>query len=629
MNRAAFEIAETTAPHSLPIEISFLASKGTPIELLQYAAALGRRQGVSADAALIAEGLIAEEEFYRSLAAYLGAPFVEEDASVSASDAAMIDPSRGFARLADNRPGLQWLFAPRGKAIGQIINAARSARGRPLFAVTTPSRFLAALRFASPSNLACTARYSAERANRDLCARAALRPETLGIAIAGNAALLAGLYGPFEPVSMAVAFAHAAAFLSAICLRLFACAASFEKPEQAPEIDDRHLPNYSVVIALYDEASVVPQLCRAIDRIDYPRAKLNVKFVIEHDDSNTAKALRDHAPRAPHEIIIAPPGAPRTKPRALNVALSHVRGGIVAVYDAEDLPEHNQLRKAAAIFAHSPPGVACLQASLCIDNGWENWMTGLFAIDYAGLFEVFNKGVAAMDLPLFLGGTSNHFRFEALREVGFWDAFNVTEDADLGLRLARAGFSTKTFPSRTYEEAPAEFAALLRQRTRWSKGWMQTALVHCRHPLRLVEDLGLRRATAVAAMLAGSLAGPLLGPAFTAVIIRDAWSGRLLEPTAPVEIALSTLWCLLALLGAAAIISPLLIGMRRQSLWAYWPSLVCLPLWLLMLSLAAWRALFELCVRPYHWEKTAHGLSQRSHSPASGREISGEEPLLE
>jgi cellulose synthase/poly-beta-1,6-N-acetylglucosamine synthase-like glycosyltransferase len=621
--------SEPIAPSPLPIEIAFLASDETPLALLQYAAALARRQGVTADAALIAEGLIDEESFYRALAAHLDVPFIDEDAAVSTSDAIMIDAGRGYVRLADHKRGLHWLVAPRGATISCLFGAAHRAQGRPLFSMTTPSRFKAALRAAVPRELAQMAALSAERADRDLCARAALRSETLAPAIGGATILLAGLFSPFEPVSLAAALAITAMFLGAVCLRLFACVASFDEPEQAPDLDDAHLPHYSIVIALYREARVARQLTCAIDCLDYPRAKLNVKFVVEYDDAETAQALRDHPPRTPHEIIVAPRGAPRTKPRALNVAMPHICGDIVAVFDAEDLPERDQLKKAAAAFAQSPQSVACLQANLCIDNGGENWIAGLFAIDYAALFEVFNKGVANMGQPLFLGGTSNHFRYEALREVGFWDAYNVTEDADLGLRLARAGFTTKTFSSRTFEEAPTTFPALLRQRTRWLKGWMQTALVHCRNPLRLVVDLGLSHAMAVLAMFAGSLAGPLLGPAFLICLIRNAWFGRLLAPATPSEIALSTLWCVLAILGVGAVLWPLIIGMQRQSHAAHWPALFCLPLWMAMLSLAAWRAVFELCVRPYHWDKTTHGLSRRRSMMDGDGATLGEQPLFE
>jgi cellulose synthase/poly-beta-1,6-N-acetylglucosamine synthase-like glycosyltransferase len=259
-------------------------------------------------------------------------------------------------------------------------------------------------------------------------------------------------------------------------------------------------------------------------------------------------------------------------------------------------------------------------------------MTALFALEYAALFDVHNRGLASMGLPLFLGGTSNHFRIEALREIGFWDAFNVTEDADLGLRLARAGFEVRTLDSQTFEEAPASFTALVRQRTRWFKGWMQTFVAHCRRPLLLFADLGARRAISVLATFGGALFGPLLGPFLAARMAYDVLFGALLTPASPFEIALSTLWCFLMIAGAAALLLPLAIGMRRGKLTRYRPSLIYLPLWLAMLSLAAWRAIYELWRRPFHWEKTQHGLTMRSaHDTEKNVDpfASREEPLFD
>jgi len=605
---------QAAAPASrppLPVEIAFLAAYGVPEVLLQYASALARRQGVAADAALLAEGLVSEETYYRSLAAHLGVVFLDAEFDVAPLADAAATAARGYARLFDHPRGLQWLFAPSGAGVARLIGAARAAKSRPLFAVTTRSRFLDALRRGYSRDLARMATYSAERVDRDLCVRPALTRGTIATAIGANAALLACLLGPFEAPSLGASLLLAGFFLASVLLRLIACAASFEKVDCGGWLDDARLPSFTIVIALYKEAAVARQLARALDRLDYPRAKLDIKFIVEGDDRETAEALRQHAPRAPHEIIVAPEGAPRTKPRALNAATPFARGSLVAVFDAEDLPEPRQLRRAAARFSRLPPDVACLQASLAIDNGARNWIAALFAIEYAALFDVYNKGLAFMGLPLFLGGTSNHFRIEALRAVGFWDAYNVTEDADLGLRLARAGYRIETFASETFEEAPAIFGALVKQRTRWLKGWMQTALVHCRHPHRLVADLGPRRAVAVLAMFTGGFVGPLLGPILTVFFVRDAVFGQLLAPLTPLEIAKSTLWCFLALAGAGATVWPLLVGMSRRRLTAFWPALLFLPLWLAMLSLSAWRALVELWLRPFHWEKTEHGLTPR------------------
>jgi glycosyltransferase XagB len=336
-----------------------------------------------------------------------------------------------------------------------------------------------------------------------------------------------------------------------------------------------------------------------------------VIFVVEENDEATLCALRRWGPRAPHRILVAPRGHPQTKPRALNIAAAYARGALLAVYDAEDMPEPKQLRRAAALFARAPRHVACLQASLSIDNGAVNRFTAFFALEYAGLFEVFNKGLAALDLPIFLGGTSNHFRMETLQAVGFWDAYNVTEDADLGLRLARAGFAVRTFRSHTREEAPEAFGALLSQRGRWLKGWMQTALAHCRDPRRLFKDLGPRRALATLGMFAGGFAAPLIGPPLTLVFLWRAVFGELLHPQDGFELSLATIWCSLALGGLVASFCPILIGMRRAGLESLAPALLAAPAWQMMQSAAAWRALFELKSQPFLWRKTEHGLARR------------------
>jgi cellulose synthase/poly-beta-1,6-N-acetylglucosamine synthase-like glycosyltransferase len=195
--------------------------------------------------------------------------------------------------------------------------------------------------------------------------------------------------------------------------------------------------------------------------------------VVEADDAETRAAVAGLGLGAPFEEIVSPLAGPRTKPKALAAALPFARGSFVVVYDAEDEPEPDQLRVALAAFRDGPPELACVQSRLAVDNVTDSWLTRHFTAEYAGLFEVFLPALADLKLPLPLGGTSNHFRTETLREIGGWDPFNVTEDADLGMRLARFGFRTGVIASTTWEEAPARFMPWLRQRTRWFKGWMR------------------------------------------------------------------------------------------------------------------------------------------------------------
>ena len=243
-------------------------------------------------------------------------------------------------------------------------------------------------------------------------------------------------------------------------------------PEAAHALSDAELPVYSVLIPLRDEAHMVPLLGQAMRALDYPREKLDIKFVVESRSDATVAAVRKILAEASFELVLVPDAPPHTKPKALNYALPLVRGEYVVIYDAEDIPAPDQLRRAASELA-ADPGLDCLQAELTIDNAAENWLTALFAGEYAGQFGLMLPLLARLRLPMPLGGTSNHFRVRSLRELGGWDAFNVTEDADLGTRLARLRYRSATLASRTREEAPISLLAWMAQRTRWMKGWMR------------------------------------------------------------------------------------------------------------------------------------------------------------
>ena len=219
------------------------------------------------------------------------------------------------------------------------------------------------------------------------------------------------------------------------------------------------------------------------------------------------------------EILVAPQGSPRTKPRALNVALPLARGRYTVVYDAEDIPDPGQLRLAVARFAQLPRNVACLQARLTIDNTDDTWLTRLFTIEYAALFDAFNPGLAEIGSPLPLGGTSNHFRTSVLRDIHGWDAWNVTEDADLGIRLARLGYAVKDLPSSTLEEAPGTLGAWMRQRTRWMKGFVQTATSHSRKPRLLLRQLGIWKCFGALCLTWGIALSALVYPLFSGLIL--------------------------------------------------------------------------------------------------------------
>ena len=337
-----------------------------------------------------------------------------------------------------------------------------------------------------------------------------------------------------------------------------------------------------------------------------------MKIVVEVDDSATIAALRAARRRLPFEIVVAPAGWPRTKPRALNVALPFARGALTCVFDAEDKPQKSQLRRAAEIFHQSGPNLACLQARLVVDNCADNWLTRLYAIDYATLFEVIVPGLTKLALPVPLGGTSNHFRTAALRRVGGWDAWNVTEDADLGLRLARFGYQVGTFDCDTFEEVPAAVPAFLRQRTRWIKGWMQTLFVNARNPRRLARELGFLSAACTVIGLGSAVLGALFWPLFGLLLLWNLLLEPLPVPQSTAEFLHSTLWCFNAFFGAFAVFGAIAIGIKRQKLAQLWPWLVLWPAYQGLVTVAAWRAVIDLWRDPFGWAKTEHGLARSS-----------------
>jgi len=258
---------------------------------------------------------------------------------------------------------------------------------------------------------------------------------------------------------------------------LFWVGADEPPTNEVPAIERRRLPIYTVLVPLYREANIVPQLAESLRRLEYPAAKLDCKLVVEEDDQETREAARAAAADGFFDVIVVPKGEPRTKPRACNYGLQFARGEFLVIYDAEDRPEPDQLKKALHAFDAGPPELACVQARLNFFNARECWITRMFALDYSLWFDFLLPGLDRLHIPMPLGGTSNHFKVDALRAIYGWDPFNVTEDADLGIRLARLGLRVKTLDSTTYEEATNTAGNWLRQRTRWLKGYMQTWLV--------------------------------------------------------------------------------------------------------------------------------------------------------
>ncbi|HEY4775690.1 MAG TPA: glycosyltransferase family 2 protein, partial [Xanthobacteraceae bacterium] len=450
----------------------------------------------------------------------------------------------------------------------------------------------------------------------DLCA-ARGEPRALRWALIG-AGLAAAMWLAPAATQTTVGAALALVFLAWIALRLIGFLTPKEAPRRAPALADDRLPTYTIIVALYREAAVVEGLVAALDALDYPREKLDIKLVLESDDLATRAAIAALDLGPPYEVVMAPRGDPRTKPKALNAALLFARGAFTAVYDAEDRPEPDQLRRALERFRQEPE-LACVQARLSIYNAADDWLTRLFAAEYCGLFDVFLPALAACRLPFPLGGSSNHFRTAVLRAIGGWDPYNVTEDADLGVRLARFGHRMGVIASTTFEEAPVGVAAWLWQRTRWFKGWMQTWIVHMRAPVSLARELPLSAFLAFQLTVGGTVVAALVHPLFLAALIHAAATGQPVLGAADdaTAVALAGLHGLSCLAGYLVTTALCLLGLSRRRLLAHAWALALLPVLWLLLSLAAWCAVFELVRDPYRWNKTEHGCAKsprRAHA---------------
>ena len=607
----------------LPLEIAFIPTMLVPRPNLMRAARAAEATRVSAERVLLAEGHLSADRYYRLLAAHLGLPFAEYPLRPARDVDLASVLATGVLPLAPNRGGFRWIAAPSGAVLRAFLERAAWRAGASV-AITSPDRLEALIRQDRRSGVARLASHGLADWNGYLSAKGGLTIRQIGCGAAVAALLcVAAWIAPAACLDL-LALLFSVAFLLAVSVRLAATAVSPE-PASGDTIDripDQDLPVYSIVVPLYREAPEVRRLTHALGRLDYPRSKLDILLMIEADDRSTLAALERLDLPACYRIVMAPDGRPRTKPRALNVALQFARGRFLVVYDAEDEPESNQLRAALAGFRASPD-VACFQARLAIDNIADSWLTRLFALEYAALFHVVNPGLAALGLPIPLGGTSNHFRVDVLRRVNGWDAWNVTEDIDLGIRLARLGHRVATFESNTFEEAPHKLAAWLAQRRRWQKGWMVTLATHSRAPLRTWADLGLWGGLAVSGMLFGTIASCLLGPLCVSMVALRFWSGDLLHPRTHADAAWSTLSCFLVATGLFSAIWPIVRGLRRRGLIRLWPWLLALPAYLLLLSLAAWQALFEFGSRPYFWAKTEHGQAKRRLGLAGRRDGGG------
>jgi cellulose synthase/poly-beta-1,6-N-acetylglucosamine synthase-like glycosyltransferase len=389
-------------------------------------------------------------------------------------------------------------------------------------------------------------------------------------------------------------------------LGMFALHFRLKAPKEMPP-PAGPVPVYTVMVAVYREAAVAEQLVGVLKRLDWPASRLDIKLVCEADDRETIDALAAQSLGPQFEIVEVPDFGPRTKPKALSYALAGARGEFLAIYDAEDRPHPQQLREAYAHFCRADDRLACLQSPLIIGNAGQSSISALFAMEYAGLFRATLPVLARFRMPLPLGGTSNHFRTHILRQAGGWDPFNVTEDADLGMRLYRLGYRTETLKRQTVEDAPTDWKVWTGQRTRWYKGWLQTWLVMMRNPRKLIGDMGIAAFSVFHLTIGGMLLSALIHPTILLFVAAGAVQAAEGWGEMPTHALVLFVMDCINIVGSYLVFLGLgyfpMIRHERQLLGWRWAGV---PMYWMRASYAAWRAMLELRSKPFFWNKTPH-----------------------
>jgi cellulose synthase/poly-beta-1,6-N-acetylglucosamine synthase-like glycosyltransferase len=376
-------------------------------------------------------------------------------------------------------------------------------------------------------------------------------------------------------------------------------------------LPDSELPIYTILVPLYQEERTLKKLTSAIKALDYPHSKLDVKLIVEADDAITINAIKKLKCERMFEMIQVPYSLPRTKPKACNYALRFAKGDYVTIYDAEDIPDPLQLKKALATFATSPDDVVCVQARLNYFNRDENLLSRMFAIEYSTLFDFMLFGLEAMDVPIPLGGTSNHFKIKALNALYAWDPYNVTEDADLGIRIAQKGWRCKIIDSLTLEECPISLSAWIKQRSRWIKGHLQTYFVHMRHPFDLYKKVGAVGFFGVQFFLGAPalifLISPLMWLLCALFVLGIVPAPHHMPHWFNSLISFSYI---LLFIGLALQVFYAAIAIMSNRWNKMLPYSLLFPFYWVLHSIASFKALWQLITRPHYWEKTNHGITK-------------------
>ena len=601
---------------------------------LLRAVAMRTREDIQLGAILMANGMVSEAGLYRGLSVQYGcevADFAAHPPDTRLIDQFGVEKCMQLGLVPWKHVGTATVIATsRPEEFARIADQVPKSFGRILLAVAPEREIHNAVLLGRRHVLA-------HRAESRLGADASCRTWDQGSAARYGAAVLCGL-------CTALLMAPQATFLVLCLIAIFtlvlntgfklATASATFRASRAPTLlfksqrqrtTPMQLPTMSIMVPLFREREIASRLVLRLGRLNYPRELLDIVLVTEEDDITTKEALRTVNLPAWMRQVYVPRGTLKTKPRALNYALDFCRGSIIGIYDAEDAPEPDQLFKVARRFHDRGDAVACLQGVLDFYNMRANWLSRCFTIEYATWFRVILPGLEKLGLVIPLGGTTLFIRRAALDQIGGWDAHNVTEDADIGIRLARHGLRTELFPSRTEEEANCTLLPWVKQRSRWLKGYAMTWAVHMKSPSKLWRDLGAWRFAGIQLLFLGTLLQFLLAP-----ILWSFWALPLGLPH-PVHAVLSprAVTAITALFLMAEAVS-IVIGVyavsshRHKGLWVFVPTL---NIYFGLGSLAAYKAFWEMVTDPFYWDKTRHGQHQSEEVPQPELEQSQSAPL--
>jgi len=435
----------------------------------------------------------------------------------------------------------------------------------------------------------------------------------------------------FRPLEAAIALIAALSviYFADVIFNLFLIIKSLHNPpeinvtdEEIASLKDQNLPTYTILCPLYKEAHILPHFLSAIDKLDWPKDKLDVLLLLEEDDHETQEAIQKLSLPAYVRPIIVPESMPKTKPKACNYGLSLAIGQYLVIYDAEDIPEVDQLKKAYLAFQKTSPNVICLQAKLNYYNPHQNLITRFFTAEYSLWFDVILPALQSIQTIIPLGGTSNHFKIKSLKRLQGWDPFNVTEDADLGVRIFKNGYQTAVFNSTTLEEANSRSINWLRQRSRWIKGYMQTYLVHMRNPVKFVKTHGIHAfifQLVVGGKIASLFINPILWAATISYFAFNSITGPTIEALYPAPIFYIAVISLI--FGNFLYLYYYMIGCAKRGHWSLVKYVFLVPFYWLAISFASVIALYQLIVKPHYWEKTVHGFH---HAKVAQEQIQAE-----